>query len=212
MATFTEMKNSVFAVLRDSERAFVQEEEVGEWLNEAYLDIAARARITKKAATGTLSGTGTLTLPSDFIELTNFSVETDVTGVFFQPEFTSDDIFLSYKNAGVDPAYTLARIFNGTIETYPVCASKAYSLEYVYKPTALVNGTDTPTLPQELHVKMIHYARSHAKFKEGELEEGDRYMALYVENLPMMPSAGMRERPGPLDLVLEPGWYDEWTG
>jgi hypothetical protein len=201
------MKARVYYVLRDSEKSFVSDTSVGDWLNEAYLDLVARLRLLEKEATGTTGAGGTLALPADFLELTSFDVA-DVNGNYYRARFSDNDVFDSWRLDEDEPEAQLARIFNGTIETYPVAASVGYVLRYVYKPTALSAGGDIPAIPEELHVRLVNYARAHAKYQEGELDEGDRYMAMYTEGLPGAPLTSHRLRPGPFDLVPQPGYFD----
>lgn len=209
MATFTALEASVYAVLRDTSKTFVLSTEVKEWINESYLDIVARTGLLRKEATGTTSSVGEITLPSDFVQVTSFWVATDDTNVNVSPEATRDEIFLSHRNNTTDISTTLYRIFNDTIETYPEAQSVSYVLEYVYKPTALSSGSDVPLIPEELHVKLVNYARANAKWKEGEDTEGDRYYALYRDGLPLAaPDAGRRNNPGPIDLVPVPDYWD----
>jgi len=208
MSGYLELTDRVFAVLRDSERVFVLETEVGEWLNEAQLDVVARTGILKKTDTGTTTSLGTVALPTDFIRETAFSVATTTANVNESPELTNDEIFLSWKNAAATPSNTLARIFNENIETYPAVVSKAYSLEYIRKPLALVVGTDVPEIPEELHIRLVNYARAQAKWKEGEQGEGDRYWALYMEGMPTAPTAQYRTRPGPFSFIPESSYWE----
>jgi hypothetical protein len=203
------METSVFAVLRDTSKTFVLSTEVKEWLNEAYLDMVARTGLLRKQATGSTSATGTVTLPSDFINMTSFWVASDDPSINDEPEFVRDDIFLSHRNNNTTLDTTIFRIFNGVIQTYPALVSSSYVLEYVYKPPALSAGGDVPLIPEELHVKLIHYARAHAKWKEGEETEGDRYYSLYNQGLQPVPAdAARRENPGPFDLVPIPDYWD----
>lgn len=211
MATFTTLEASVFAVLRDSEKAFVTSAEVKEWLNEGYLDLVARTGILKKSTSSTTSSTGTVALPADFVRVASkdgFYVATG-TSTVESPLFTRSDIYLGWKNSTSTPHRTLYRIFGANIETYPIVASKAYTLEYVYKPTALSAGGDIPAIPEELHVKLVHYARAHAKYKEGELQEGDRYFGMYEMGLPPTIPDTERDFPGPIDFVPVPSYWDD---
>jgi hypothetical protein len=207
LATYTEMVASVRNTLRDSEAVFITDAMIGEWINEAYRDICARLPLLRKDATGTTSTTGRITLPSDFISIQTLRIDDDSGETFNTPVWVPDDIFLSYRNPDVIPGATLYRIFEGTIETWPQQEELEYFLEYTYKP-ADISGSTEPLIPEELHVRLINYARAHAKYVEGELQEGDRYMALYVENLPLASSSMRRERPGPFEMVPAPSYWE----
>lgn len=204
-----QMKKKVYDALRDSEKAFIEDSSVEDWLNEAYQDVASRLRLTRIETTGTTTASGTITLPTDYVEAVWLSIVPEGSTDQVVVEFVDDAVFDSWRLAGSTPHNQLARIFDGTIETYPVAASESYTLRYVYRPTVMDSAADTPDLPEELHMRLVHYARAHAKFIEGELEEGDRYMSMYESGLPMPNMAGYRERPGPFSLRPAPGWWDE---
>jgi hypothetical protein len=215
VATFLQMQTSVYAVLRDSEKAFVLAAEVKEWLNEAQLDYVARTGVLEKTATASTAAGGTVALPSDLIRITSFAVDSDDDGVAdTQVELVNDDVFLSYKLGGGTPSRTLGRILGANIETYPVVASEVYVLEYVYAPPTLTADGDIAAIPVETHIRMINYARAHAKWKEGEAGEGETYMSFYLDGLPSSPSGQYRSRPGPFSFVPEMGYWDEvyWDG
>jgi hypothetical protein len=207
LATYTEMVASVRNTLRDSEAVFITDAMIGEWINEAYRDLCARLPLLRKDATGTTSSTGTITLPADFTQLLSLRIDDASGDTFVTPVWVTDDIFLSYRSPDVIPGATLYRIFEGLIETWPQQESLTYFIEYIYKPTD-ISGSTEPSIPEELHVKIINYARAHAKYVDGELNEGDRYMALYTENLPLAPSSMRRERPGPFDFVPAPSYWE----
>jgi hypothetical protein len=209
MGVLTDLTRKVYAVLRDSEKAFVIQEEVEDWINEAIVDLNSRLRILRKETTGTTSSTGTITLPTDYVETVWLSVlPSSLSDAQTVVEFTNDEVFDSYRLPAKLPANQLARVYGGTLETYPVVESQAYTWRYVYKPPVLDSAADSTTLPAELDVRIVNYARAHGKYKEGEIDEGDRYLALYESYLPSPSIAGLRERPGKLGLVPVPGVFD----
>ncbi len=205
MATFKQMQDRVYSVLRDTTQSFVLLADVKAWLNEGYLDLVARLGLNTKQATDTFDSAGKDTLPADFIELLTLWI----TSTGEQVEFTSHDIFLSWQLGDETPAHTLARILAGKIETYPAAASLGYTLEYVAAPAELSADGDIPVIPAELHVRIINYARAHAKYMEGEIVDGNLYLALYAEGLPRPPLGVKRERPGHFGLVPAAGPFDE---
>lgn len=208
MATFLQMIDNVYAVLRDTERVYVKVEEVQTWLNEAYLDICVRLGLTEESASGTTTATGTVALPADFVRLLAFYVDTEDSAQKERVEMVNDDIFLNWENSAYSPGTTIGRIFEGNIETYPAVVSDGYTLEYIEKPIALAAAADTPVVPEELHIRLVNYARAHAKWKEGELEEGNLYWMLYLDNLPQAPDARERKTPGPITVVPQIGYWD----
>lgn len=209
----TALQNDVYAALRDSERVFIDATTVTSWLNEAYFDLCARLRYPEVTGTGTTSATGTIALPADFVEAKRLYA-TNADGTEEVLTWVDSDVFLSYSLTGDNPlGGGIFRIWDDTIETYPALESQAYTLEYTGQPTQLSSGTDKPTdLPPELHMRLVQYARGLAKYAEGEMQEGDRYMQQYERGLPDLPRAGWRRVAGPITLIPSPTIVDgEWA-
>jgi hypothetical protein len=201
-----QLRNLVYAPLRDTERSFVEPWFVDYSLNEAYFDLNARLRLNKKVAAGTTSSTGTIPLPTDLVEHQNLYFGSVLA------QFVDTDTFLSFSKAGVlaynesDVGATLARVGDAVIETYPAVVSLDYTWEYVARPTEMLNENDTPDkLTMELIPRIINFARAHAKWQEGEEAEGSKYMALYEQGLPGAPREAFRRNPGPMALIPETG-------
>ena len=204
------MKTSVRAVIRDTEAQMVSDSQIGEWLNEAYLDLSARLSLLQTNEAGTTSVTSTITLPSDFVKLVSLQLDAAGDGSLplISPVYVPNDVFLSYANFNEVPNEYIYRLYEGVIDIWPALTSTDYVLEYVKKPAALT-GTDTPAIPEELHIKIINYARAHAKWMDGDIQEGDRYMGLYNEGIASSPeNSKARLYPGPINLVPEPNYWD----
>lgn len=210
LKTRAQLRDLVYAPLRDSERTFVEPWFVDEMLNEAYLDLNARLRLTRATATGTTSSTGEITLPvnEDFIEVLQLWVGT--TPVTMHDDYT----FNSYEAAGVTPYMStnsiaiLGRMSMDRlkIETYPQAVTTDYTLEYVKRPESMALDTDKPTsLAPEMQPRLVAYARAHAKWQEGEIVEGNQYMAQYEQGLPGSPRMTNNLRPASMTLIPEPG-------
>jgi hypothetical protein len=206
LPTLAELRARVYAPLRDSERSFVEPWYVDLLLNEAYIDLNARLRIKKLVVSGTASATGTVTVPSDFVELESLWIGSTPVNI------VDDATFLSFSESGVSPyassqvSAILGRANGSTFETFPVQVSQAYTLEYVARPAELVGELDQPVeLSLELVPRIVNYARAYAKWQEGESQEGDKYMALYEQGLPGSPRDTFKRRPFPMTLIPEPG-------
>lgn len=200
-----QLRELSYVPLRDGQREFIEPWAVDTWLNEAYFELNARLRIKRLVATGTSSASGVITVPADFVE------ETDLwfTNPAIQPEFTSDGVFNSYAKRGASPSNYLARVFGATIETYPVIASAAYSLEYVARPAAMSADTDKPVeLSPEMTPRLVNYVIAKAKWQEGEVEEGNQYMAQYEAGLPGPTRMLNYLRPAPLTMFPVSGPFD----
>ena len=211
MATFGEMKDSVFAVLRDSERTFVTNEQVGIWLNEAFMEVVARGPIHRAYTSGTTAATGSITLPTDCVKITHFGVkDADATG-WELPVFVSDNVFLSWESVGTEgvdePPDRLARVYEGVVETWPQAQSMSYEIEYIQRPVKMSDNGDTPDIPEEYHLNLVNYARGHAKMQEGELEEASVYFGMWLEGLPRKRSMWTIENPKTIDLVPAPSYW-----
>ena len=200
------MQNRTYDGLRDYLREFILIEEVKAWLNEAQEDLANRLKITTKYVAGTVTAGGTVPLPADLIEVRALRLGTDNTAL----EFPDDDVFFNaVENAGAPQPNTLARITAGVIEILPVPAdTTTYRMRYVYRPVDMTADADISPLPIELHIRMVQYARSHGKLREGEQAQAESYMAMYERGLPPPPLGQFRVNPGPVSVGYQPGPFD----
>lgn len=189
------------ALLEDSSGTYIADGELEDWINEAYLDIAARERLLTAETSGTTSG-NSIALPDTFVSVITLRLgTTDV-------QFVDDDTWWAYSDQASSPDTTLGRVFNETIELYPTPSTgTAYKIRYVKKPTALSAGADVPAIPEELHKKLVFYAVSRGKLKEGQEGMSDRYMAMYEEGLASLNSRS-RVVPGPLFITMSGGPFD----
>jgi hypothetical protein len=203
LPTLAEMRDRVFGRLRDSERVFVTEAEVDQYLNEGYLDLNARLRLSETSVDGTADANGEITYPTDLVE--PIALWFDETPA----QFVDTDVFNSFALIGNTAPQQLATVFGGTISTYPVQDSEDYTLTYVSRPTMLTANSDQPTAcTPELAMRLVWYAIAEAKWKEGEAVEAERFMQQYVEGLPGRPRMGHRMRPAPMTLIPEGGPFD----
>lgn len=201
---FNELRRRTYARLRDSEKSFVEPVSVDQWLNEGYRDLNARLRILRDTDAATASASGVVTLPADLVEILNLWFGE------FKAEFVDNDTFLWYANQSNSTGEkVLARVVGSTVETYPEQQNEAYTLEYVARPTEMVEGNDTPAaLTEELADRLAYYAIAEAKWQEGEMGEGDMFMGRFVEGLPGKPRSMYRFKPQPLSLSPAPGPFD----
>lgn len=199
MSDLAELKRKTYAVLRDSEKAFIEDQTVEDWINEAYLDLCARLRLPEVTTSGTTSGTGTIALPAGLVEIKRLWIDGG------SMTWVDSEVFTSYSVPGDLPPRSIYRIWDNTIETYPAEVSEDYQLEYIGKPTLMDSVADEPVeLPEELHLRLAFYAQGQAKMVEGELDEAAYYIGQYERGLPDLPRAAWRGVPGPLSLMPEP--------
>lgn len=202
---FEDMQVRVFTVLRDDTRRFVTDEDVEEWINEAQELIAQRIEFPMEEVS-IVAADGGFALPTDFLRLDSIFVGDS------RVHFTDNIEFDRYRVSGNWPYKTLGRLFADTIEVLPRPADgQTATLRYVRRPARLTSIQQDCELPQELHYNIVDYARAQGKYKEEELESGDRYMQRYERGLPLPSSAASRRFPGPLSARYEAGPFD-FTG
>lgn len=207
MATFVQLQDRTYAILRDPGQTFVLLTEVKDWINEAQLEIATRLRCIEHELSDTFAdATGVEPVPADFLDILGFRIGTaDVTFVDSQSFWEAQDEGLTLE----EPAPYIGRIFDGAFEIYPAPASgTAYKLRYVRTPATLSADNDVPEIPTEWHVHLSLYATARALYKMNEEGHGDKYMAMYLEGLPPMRSPRSRNRPGKRAIVVEPNAFD----
>lgn len=205
------MRGQVRNSLRDSEKTFITDAEINDWLNEAYRDLATRLKIAPQKqqteADVAISG-NTLPVPADFVDLIHLRLGTND-----DVQFVNDDEWNAFKDAGSSPSRTIARIFNNNFEFYPTPdASTAYVLRYYAMPVALAADADVPAIPEILHIKLVHYAKAMGLWKSDEPTLGDRWMQLYEDGLPGRNVGKERAIPGPLQLIPERTAWDDDVG
>lgn len=217
--TFLQMQSRVKTVIRDASNVFVLATEIKEWLNEAQTDLAGRLRVTQKELLQSDAGAaqftgGALVLPTDFMEIQGLRLGTVSAHGTDDVSFTDPDTWWHYSDNGLDVPNDgfIGRIWAGKIEVYPAPVANAfYKLRYVYQPIDLVADGDVSALPDEWHIRMVQYGRAHAKYKEGEDGQGDRYLTLYETGLPSLRSPRSQLRPGPITLTNEWNAFDSDT-
>lgn len=189
-------------MLRDESRSFVTNDDVLDWLNEAYFDLNARMRFLRSEALGTASGD--ITFPADpaVLEILSLRLGTD------DVDFVDDDVFNSWSDDGATPANTLGRVFERVIQLYPSPTASDYTLRYVREPTQLVEDTDVPELPEHLQVKLIRYAQAQAFLKMDQSNEFTAFLGMYEQGLPPPPGVAKPINPGPLQVSYEKGPFD----
>lgn len=208
-STLKQLRDRVYFTLRDSDRQFAMPEMIDYWLTEGYLDICSRLRLNKAEVTGSTTSTSTIPFPTSYIEVDNEGLS---LGTVVAMEVTSDQ-FDSYAIPNNTVDYIIYRVFNGNLELYSTSlttASTPYKLRYVKVPTKPSLDTDVfSALPAELEVRLINYARAHARYMSGDMDDGDRYMAIYRAGIPDYPRASQRFGHGPAQMVPMPGVFDE---
>jgi hypothetical protein len=194
------MESQVYSVLRDTERAFFDKEEVDAWLNEGQLDLAVRLELLQHEWTGTTTDEN-IAVPTDLVHALSLRIGTD------DVQFVDDTTWNDYSDLQGSPPTTIARVFGSNFELYPNPGSASYKLRGVRAPEALIDPQDVPELPAHLHPKLLHYARYQSLLKEGS-DRWQAYAALYAENLPPPPTGIIKLMPGPFTLTLQAGPWD----
>lgn len=208
---FVEMQERVRSVVRDTQGAFITDDDVEDWLNEGQQELAHRLGILQKEVTNLTAGAaqitgGSLALPSDLVDVISLALDA-ATG---EVAITDEGTFSSYVNAGATAPVTLGRIFNRAIELYPAPSDGAtYTFRYVRDLPNVSTATEETEggLPSELHGRMVHYARAQAMWKLKEMSRGRVYWELYAEGLPPHPLGRSRNTPT-LDVSPDPNYFE----
>jgi hypothetical protein len=199
----TDIRQRVRDVVRDTPATAITDAMIDRWANEANLDIAARTLGLQDAVAATTSD-NTVPLPADFLEPITLRLGTDD-----DVEFVDDEVWFTHSDGGTTLNHTIARVWKADIEVYPTpAANTAYSLRYYKAPASLSAGGDVPAVAVEQHIRIVNYARAHAKLVLGEIREHDTYLGLYERGLPEPRGSRAKLNPGPLTVSLEPGPFD----
>lgn len=214
----SEMIRRTRTPLRDPGASAVPDDDIVDWLNDAYVDLASRLEVLVRTKTGTTSG-ATLAIPDGSgtdpaaVRILSLTLGTDD-----QVEFTDAATWQSHKDGGTSPPRTLGRLGNdgASIELYPTpTTGTSYSMRYVWIPSGTGTGTkllddptDEPKLPKHLHRKMVIYAQAQGKLALGEYYDHDRLMALYEQGLPPPPVGKALIFIGPDSILPTPGPFD----
>jgi hypothetical protein len=65
---FQILEADVYVAIRDTDKQFVTSTEVKPWINQGYLDLAARLKVLRPDSTGTVGADGDVDCPADFTE------------------------------------------------------------------------------------------------------------------------------------------------
>lgn len=202
-STLAQLRARVRSLLPDADGDFVVDVDIDNFINEAYLDLADRIDGIEQETTGTVSG-DTITLPpSGATSIKRVeSLRIDDEDVVF----VDDATFNSYVDADVDPDFTIARVFDQTIELLPD-ADGNYVLRCVIIPAPLT-ASDTQELPVWCERKLVDFACYRGLVKMDEMRRAESYIAIYEQGLPEPALGKDRGIPGPLTLTPIAGSYD----
>lgn len=198
---WNEMREKVYAVVKDSSRTTVTEADVDLWIQEGMEELSSRLDITqaqKTDADTAISGNA-IALPTDFKE--HIWLQMDSTDDY--AEFVDEDVWNSWQDSGGDPGHTLARVFNGNIECYPTpAAGSDYVLRYWTISSAPSSFTGS------LRAKCVNYARAHALYKMDNPAMADRYMAMFEQGIPEPNVRTKNSQVLPTAIYLAGGYFD----
>lgn len=205
--SLAELRQGVRTVTKDSTGVAITDDDIDVWLNEAQRDIATRLAILTREITGFSSSSGVLPLPTDLVSLHWLRFD----GALAEVQFVNDSVFMSWLDEGTTAASAstvLGRIFAEQIETFPAQDTVGYTLRYQYDPPEMVADDDRSALPRYFCPKMMNYARAHAMYKDGDGNQGDRYLVMYERDLPSGAFGRGRLAPGPMTMSFQRGPFD----
>jgi hypothetical protein len=188
--------------VRDEGASFIDDDDLGNWINEAHKDIAARLEVMQRTETGTTTGTITLPLTAGTFTVAVLSLRLGTTDV----QFVNDAVFNSWADATSTPPTTLGKVFNGEIVLYPA-DTVDYELKVAFIPADLVQPNDLHTLPQQLERKLIEYAVAQANLKDGDYAASDRWFLKYEQGLPQVSLGKSLESPAVMSFQPEPDYF-----
>jgi hypothetical protein len=190
---------------RDSAGGFIDDDDVVAWINEAYADIASRLSVMQRTDNGTTSGSITLPTTDGSFTVEVLSLRFGVTDV----QFVSDSVFNSWADSTSTPPTTLARVWEGRIDLYPVPNAQDYEIRVAFIPSPLRQSSDKHVLPLQLERKLIEYAVSQAKLKDEDYAGSDRWFLKYEQGLPQVSTARTVQMPGPMSFQPEPTYFED---
>src|SRR5436853_2573910 len=143
-STLAQLRARVRSLIPDADGDFVSDSDVDSFVNEGYLDLADRLDAVEHEYSGTTSGDTIALPPSGTASVKRVSsLRLDDEGVIF----VDDDTFAQYVLGSSDLDFTLARIFDNTIQMFPEPTSGTdYELRVVQIP-AVLTASDTHDLP-----------------------------------------------------------------
>lgn len=199
--TLLELRDRVYAQLRDDDHRFYDTDIVSAWLNDALTDIAARTKSIRREATGTQSD-GTLAVPADFLEPVYLRLGTDD-----EVEFVDDVVFNVVTQEANVLGHTIGRYFAGNIDLYPAPDGDAYVLRYIALPAELTDDADVPEIEPQWHPRLVFYALAQAAYQAREDYRAQVFHQRYEAGLPALPN-GNAKFIGPITLAPEPNVFD----
>jgi hypothetical protein len=136
------------------------------WVNNAWFELQAKRNqwqwMRKKATVGIRKGEKQINLPSDFKSIVCGTLFVDGRKLFESKALTDGD------QASVSPPQSFYYDLDGSLKLSSVPDfDYSLSLWYYVKPSHLINGTDSPLLPEEYHMMIVWDAlREYAIFDE----------------------------------------------
>ncbi len=211
-ATFGELIERARSFTRDTAGTFIEDEDLAVWINEAYKDVASRLQIVQREEAWHITGTTLaerqgLPLPTSSGNATYEVLSLRLGTVDVQ--FVASDLFNDWQDAGDTPPVTIARVFDGQIELYPIPDELTpYTLRYAYVPADLVDPSDEHMLPTHLERKLVEYAVAQAKYKDDDPANGDRWFSRFEQGLPQLSTGRETLQPGPMSFQPAQSWFE----
>jgi hypothetical protein len=196
--------------VRDEGGSFIDDDDLGNWINEAYRDIAARLEVMQHEVEGDIWSTfDHLDLPPDAVLNPDVVVILSLRFETTDVQFVADQTFNQWRDDTASPPTTLGRVFDGKIEVYPLPAEGVhYVLRYAYIPDELVQPNDLHVLPVQLERKLIEYAVAQAKLKDEDHAASDRWFLKYEQGLPQVSTGRTVQMPGTMSFQPAPTYFE----
>lgn len=190
-SAYAELRERVYSYVNDSTRTFITESDVDMWIQEGLDDISSRLRMSQGEVTDTT--TGTIEIPADMVEPISLLVGSGYVS------WVSDNTYAQAIESDIGP---VARVFNGQVEVTPVPEETTYTLRYWSM------ASDTSLIRGNLKVRLVNYAVSRAKAKEGDFGASEHFLGLYERGLPAPSNASINQSQIPDGITFAFGPFD----
>jgi hypothetical protein len=203
--TFGNLIERARSFLRDSGGTYIDDDDIGTWINEAHKDIAARLEVMQRTEEGTTTGTIPMPTTDGTFTVVILSLRIGITDI----QFVSDAVFNSWADATSSPPTTLGRVWEDQIELYPTTTDAAdYVLKVAFIPADLVNSEDVHVLPVQLERKLVEYAVAQANMKDSDYAASDRWFLKYEQGLPQISLGKTAQTPGTMSFQPAPTYWE----
>lgn len=180
---FLEIKKRVRNIVGDEAGVFIEDEELGYYVNDGYYDMCRRTKLLRSISTiNIVNGTSEYVLPAGFIN------EKRVTINNLRIRKTTIESIDTMDPSKDDPAikgdpmfYYFRGLFLGLYPTPIASITGGMKLDYVRLPAAVLAADgDIPELPADMHEDIVVYAIARCREQSEDFQVAQTKMAEYA--------------------------------